>query len=88
MGSKRHYRPSASRGASRDPAWTHSRSTGVCPACGKHMYASKKGAKMDARRLFPGSLMRVYQCGAYWHFTSQTTQQITKWRAYRRPEAS
>lgn len=56
------------------------KSFGACPVCGKQMYASKKAAKVNARRLFPGVLMRVYQCGGTWHFTSQTTAQATKWR--------
>ena len=58
------------------------RSIGVCSVCGKQMYLSKKDAKADARRLYPGDLMRVYQCGEMWHITSQSTRQMTRWRAW------
>lgn len=60
---------------------------GTCPVCGKKRYSSRQAAKRDARRLFPGDRMRVYQCGTSWHITSQTTQQVTEWRAYERPES-
>ncbi len=65
----------------RDPRPVRQLST--CAVCGKRSYGSKRDAKADGRRLFPGSLMRVYQCGQWWHLTSQPTEVTAKQREYR-----
>jgi hypothetical protein len=59
------------------------RAAGKCPACGKDSYTSKKLAKQDARRLFPGDTMRVYPCpgSRYWHMTSADAQRAAGIRA-------
>lgn len=41
-----------------------------CPLCGKRCYLSRKAAKKAARLLHPGTHMRRYKCGDYWHVTS------------------
>jgi hypothetical protein len=55
-------------------------SAGVCPDCGKRRYASKRAARTFARTVYPGSRMRVYPCGDFWHVTSQDADQTTAWR--------
>jgi ribosomal protein L33 len=42
----------------------------ACPRCGKRCYASRKAARKAARLLRPGTHMRKYSCGGYWHLTS------------------
>lgn len=56
----------------------------TCAECGKKSYLSKRAAKADARRLFPGELMREYPCGRWWHLTSQSTEVTARQREYRR----
>lgn len=55
---------------------------GACPACGKKCYPSKRVAKSMARRLYPGTSVRAYQCGDYWHLTSQSGKSTAAWRDY------
>lgn len=50
----------------------------VCAACGKKNYASKQDAKRGAARIHPGIRMRFYQCGPWWHMTSQNSD-VTAW---------
>jgi hypothetical protein len=57
------------------------KSAAKCLACGKDCYTTKKLAKQSARRLFPGVTMREYQCGSYWHITSQDAQRAAEMRA-------
>lgn len=53
---------------------------GKCEVCGKFRYRTKKGAKQAAAQIFPGQLMRVYDCGPWWHITSQPTEVVTRHR--------
>jgi hypothetical protein len=66
-------------------AWSFARSSresglrghglGTCPACGKRAYATKASSKAAAAHLFPGVVMRQYECAdrpGFWHITSQT----------------
>jgi len=39
----------------------------ACPHCGRRCYASRKAARRAARLLYPGTHMRKYSCGSYWH---------------------
>lgn len=43
-----------------------------CPRCGKRCYAARKAARKAARLLHPGTHMRKYRCGDFWHLTSMT----------------
>lgn len=45
----------------------HIRTIGTCPDCGKKRFSSRQDAKRAARRLFPGTCLRPYQCGQFWH---------------------
>jgi hypothetical protein len=52
----------------------------ACPACGKWAYPTRRHARQAAARKFPGELIRAYQCGPWWHITSQLTKVVTYWR--------
>jgi hypothetical protein len=56
----------------------------TCAECGKVCYLTRRAALRAARRLprRPGSKYRAYQCGAYWHLTSQPTAVLTGWREW------
>ena len=56
----------------------------TCAACGKYSYLSRRDATRAARQRprRPGSKLRPYQCGAYWHLTSQPTGTLTGWREW------
>lgn len=41
---------------------------GICEVDGKIRYGSRKDAKLQARRLYPGDHLTAYDCGDYWHF--------------------
>jgi hypothetical protein len=53
-------------------------------ACGKIRYTSKAAAKAAARQMRGrgkgGNRMRAYQCGGFWHLTSQSTTATTHFR--------
>jgi hypothetical protein len=55
----------------------------ACPRCGKRCYASRKAARKAARLLRPGTHMRKYRCGGYWHLTSMREKPAP--RGQRRP---
>lgn len=40
---------------------------GLCPACGKATYRSRRDAKRAAKGMFPGAHHRPVQCGQHWH---------------------
>ncbi|MDF5756613.1 hypothetical protein [Spongiactinospora sp. TRM90649] len=63
----------------RDPA---SRHVGRCPACTKVRYPSRRAARAAARRLYPGTNMRAYPCGGYWHLARNTPWRIHGVAAY------
>ena len=52
----------------RNPHWAVARHFGQCPDCGKLTYSTRRAAKTAARAAHPGTPMRVYQCGDYWHY--------------------
>ena len=52
----------------------------TCPVCGKRGYNSKQEAKGAAKLLYPGSRMRVYECGTLWHMTSQDAETTAQCR--------
>jgi uncharacterized OB-fold protein len=41
---------------------------GRCPDCGKLMFATRKAAKVNARRNHKDEQMSIYRCGDYWHY--------------------
>lgn len=49
----------------RNPGTHH---LGNCPTCGKHRFATRRGAKKAARYLHPDDNMRAYKCGEAWHY--------------------
>ena len=54
----------------------------VCPACGKIRYYTRHGAKTDAARVRGrgGPKLRPYECGGFWHLTSQPAAALTWYR--------
>ena len=70
-------KPSAGENASRH---TESMFTATCPGCGKRAYASKQEAKRGSARIYPGVRMRFYQCGPWWHMTSQDAATTAQYR--------
>jgi hypothetical protein len=64
---------------------------GSCPneGCRKQAYQTRAQADRVARRVYPQQTMRVYQCGDWWHMTSQdaeTTERGRQARATRQEE--
>jgi hypothetical protein len=55
----------------RNPGTHH---LGNCPTCGKHRFATRRGAKLAARYLHPEDNMRAYQCGPWWHYGNNSPQ--------------
>ena len=59
------------------------RNLGSCPACGKIRFESRRDAKADAARqagVGGPQQLRAYQCGDYWHLTSQDAATRTAYR--------
>lgn len=54
---------------------------GTCPDCGKRAYETRPQAERTARRVYPNQTMRVYQCGRWWHLTSQNAETVQWYRA-------
>lgn len=54
---------------------------GLC-RCGKQMFATRQLARKQ--RDDTGRRMRAYQCGPYWHATSQSAKRAESWRTYGR----
>jgi hypothetical protein len=56
----------------------------TCPECGKVCYLTRRAARRAASQLplRPGSKLRAYPCGQYWHLTSQPTGVLTGWREW------
>ena len=52
---------------------------GTC-GCGKRMYPTRKLARRQ--RDADGQRMRAYQCGSYWHATSQSAARAGSYRDY------
>jgi hypothetical protein len=70
-------KPSAGEKA---PRRTEFMPAATCPDCGKRAYASKQEAKRGAARIYPGVRMRFYQCGQWWHMTSQGAATTARYR--------
>ena len=43
------------------------RYVGTCPDCRKYQFETRRAARRAARSLYPGDVMRAYQCGQWWH---------------------
>lgn len=39
----------------------------TCPRCGKRRYPTRRVARRQARRLYPGDRLSAYPCGTFWH---------------------
>ena len=50
--------------------------------CGKVRYESRRLARLSAREIRGrgGAKMRAYECGGFWHLTSQSTARTTWFR--------
>jgi hypothetical protein len=70
---RKNHHPSA-------PAHRPADAIGICPDCGKRRYRSKRAAREFARVTFPGARMRTYECGDFWHVTSQDAEEAEFWR--------
>jgi hypothetical protein len=56
---------------------------GTCPDCGKVRYRTRADARAARRQLSGDRPRRVYQCGDYWHLTSQDAAER---RRFERPD--
>lgn len=56
----------------------HARRT--CDICGKWCYGSRREARDSAGKLHPGTTMRYYKCGDWWHFSSVDARFVTRIR--------
>ena len=65
-----------------DPPAKYCGDVGICPACGKKSYRTKKIAKNSGLQLYPGQRMRVYPCDGspYWHLTSKSALRAAAWK--------
>lgn len=73
---RKHYRPDIAR-RTRDISRF---GLATCADCGKRAFVSKRAAKRSAAVTFPGQRMRVYQCGEWWHLTSQDAARTAEMR--------
>jgi len=53
----------------------------TCPDCGKIRYPSRREARRFAARLYQDGRARAYQCGSFWHLTSQGALAAARHRA-------
>jgi hypothetical protein len=58
-------------------------SHGTCHDCGKVRYASRTKARHAGRVLYPGTRMRAYECGTWWHLTSASAKKTVWFREQR-----
>ena len=74
--------PRHKRNAIRRSQATQQKALGTCPECGKRAYTSKATAKAAARRLYPGTRTRAYNCPGttWWHLTSQDAERTARMR--------
>jgi hypothetical protein len=54
-------------------------SAGWCEVCRKPRYLSRKAARTAQRQAGSGAV-RVYECGGYWHWTTQDAATVTAYR--------
>jgi hypothetical protein len=62
-------------------------SVGWCAVCKKPRYLSRKAARTaqrQARSIGTGAV-RVYECGGYWHWTTQDAATVTAYRERSQP---
>ena len=56
--------------------------------CAKIRYPTRRAARKAARQIRYGRRLTAYRCDdcppGFWHLTSQTTAQKTRWRRYAR----
>jgi hypothetical protein len=72
------------RRVARTPLFSEDRPLGRCPDCGKLTFTSRQAAKRAARQQERHGVVvsRVYKCGQWWHWTSQSTAAATAYRDY------
>lgn len=58
---------------------------GYCPDCGKVRYWSRTAARKERRSIPGSSARRVYQCGDFWHLSSEDAKEAARRRAFERP---
>jgi hypothetical protein len=70
------------RRTGRKPSWAGAHPIGDCPDCGKRCFTSRREAKRaaDAAEQRGVVVTRVYRCGQWWHWTSQSAAKATAWR--------
>lgn len=54
----------------------------TCPDCGKLCYETRQQARQAGRHLYPDTTIRAYRCGQWFHYTSQPTARVTRYRQH------
>ena len=57
--------------SSRSPSRIQKQFVRHCPRCGKRCFSDRASARMTGRTSFPGTHIKAYRCGRWWHFTSE-----------------
>ncbi|WP_433476531.1 hypothetical protein ACQPZP_05450 [Spirillospora sp. CA-142024] len=70
------YRTGGDRGGDRVAEMLAGLQLGLCGACGRARYGSRRQARHAARVAAPGVRLRAYRCGRAWHLTSPGAPQF------------
>lgn len=65
--------------ATKGPSRIAAQHVALCPRCGKRCFSDRNMARRAGRSSFPGTHIKAYRCGKWFHFTSELDPGNRNW---------